>query len=195
MSREWLQKLKSNIFLIVNLSLLKNLYFHITFYSFFIDPIRYHCMKGSNSYIWQKNCISALSFSPDAQYCALATKQDHVVHLYRVNSLDNVDSWQLIQEFKELTQTVSDIDWSSDRKIVTASHDRSVVVWRQVAENRWELGGHRVQRNLRWGRRATPWPSAISTTNRTVGWSQAKATSPAPPSPPFPSTPAPTSSP
>jgi actin related protein 2/3 complex subunit 1A/1B len=95
-------------------------------------------MKVSNSSIWQTNCISALSFSPDAQYCALATKQDHVVHLYRVNSLENVDSWQLIQEFKELTQTVSDIDWSSDRKIVTASHDRSVVVWRQVAENRWE---------------------------------------------------------
>jgi actin related protein 2/3 complex, subunit 1A/1B len=97
-------------------------------------------MKGeqSNSKLWQSSCISALAFSQDAQYCAVATKQDHIVHLYRVTSLAQVDAWVLLQEFKELTQTVSDIDWSADRKIVTASHDRSVVVWRQVGEARWE---------------------------------------------------------
>lgn len=60
------------------------------------------------------------------------------MHLYRVRTLNDPDSWQLIQEFRELTQTVSDIDWASDRKIVTASHDRSVVVWRQVGEAKWE---------------------------------------------------------
>ncbi len=60
------------------------------------------------------------------------------MHLYRVRTPNDPDSWQLIQQFKELTQTVSDIDWASDRKIVTASHDRSVVVWRQVGEAKWE---------------------------------------------------------
>lgn len=92
----------------------------------------------SNSLLWQTNCISALAFSHDVNYCAVATKQDHLVRLYRVTSLTQVDTWVQLQEIKEFTQTISDIDWSADRKIITASHDRSVVVWRQVSDSRWE---------------------------------------------------------
>ncbi len=49
-----------------------------------------------------------------------------------------MDSWQLLQELKEHSQTISDIDWSQDNKIVTSSHDRSVVVWKGSNNNHWE---------------------------------------------------------
>lgn len=48
-----------------------------------------------------------------------------------------MDSWQLLQELKEHSQTISDIDWAQDKKIVTSSHDRSVVVW-NFNNNKWE---------------------------------------------------------
>lgn len=35
------------------------------------------------------------------------------------------------------TQTISEIDWSVDEKILTASHDRSVFVWRRNV-NKWD---------------------------------------------------------
>lgn len=92
----------------------------------------------SNSRVWQTKCISALAFSLDAAYCALATKEDHTVRLYRVTNLTQVDTWTLLQEFTEHTQTISDIDWATDRKIITSSHDRSVVVWRQLSDVKWE---------------------------------------------------------
>lgn len=53
--------------------------------------------EQSNSRLWQTNCISAVAFSLDGQYCAVATKQDHIVHLYRVGALNQVDSWTLLQ--------------------------------------------------------------------------------------------------
>ncbi len=66
--------------------------------------------------------------SRDYAYCAIATKLDHIIHRYKVVNFDQVDSWKLLQLLKEHSQTISDIDWPQNKKIVTNSHDRSVVV-------------------------------------------------------------------
>ncbi len=68
----------------------------------------------------------------------MATKQDHTVRVYKVNTLNQVDSWTPLQQFTDHTQTISDIDWAADRKIVTSSHDRSVVAWKQISDVKWE---------------------------------------------------------
>ena len=97
-------------------------------------------MKNSSSHsrTLQTNCISALAFSPRHDYCAIATKSDHIVRVFKVTQLSSIDSWQLVQEMKDHSQTVADIDWAADNKIITSSHDRSVIVWRQVADGKWE---------------------------------------------------------
>lgn len=51
----------------------------------------------SNSKLWQDNYITALSFSAKNNYCAVATKLDHIVRIYAVNNLTNVDSWTFLQ--------------------------------------------------------------------------------------------------
>lgn len=43
-----------------------------------------------------------------------------------------------MQKFHEHSQTISDVDWSSDYKVITCSHDRSIVVWQRVSDNKWE---------------------------------------------------------
>ena len=92
-------------------------------------------MKGhgpSNSKILQDNHITGLSFSPRHDYCAIATKVDHTVRVFRANPMNNIDGWQLAQEMRDHSQTIGDIDWAADNKIITSSHDRSVIVWQQV---------------------------------------------------------------
>ena len=92
----------------------------------------------SNEKTFQDNGISAVAFAPKLDYCVIATKKDHVARLFKIGKLEDVNSWKLIQEFKEHSQTIGDIDWSSDYKIITSSHDRSVVVWNKTSETRWE---------------------------------------------------------
>ena len=53
--------------------------------------------KISNSKLWQDNLITALGFSVKNNYCAVATKLDHIVRIYAVNNLNSVDSWLLLQ--------------------------------------------------------------------------------------------------
>ena len=60
-----------------------------------------------------------------------------MVRVFKVTQLNNIDAWGLLQEMRDHSQTVADVDWASDNKIVTSSHDRSVIVWRQ-AGNKWE---------------------------------------------------------
>jgi len=85
----------------------------------------------SNARHFQQNYVTALGFSRQADYCVVATKKDHIARIYKVNNLTNINSWTFLQEIKDHTQTISDIDWAADNKIVTSSHDRSVYVWRQ----------------------------------------------------------------
>lgn len=42
-----------------------------------------------------------------------------------------------MQEITDHTQTVSEIDWSIDEKILTVSHDRSIFVWKKNAK-KWD---------------------------------------------------------
>lgn len=92
----------------------------------------------SNSRFLQENCISAMNFSHNAEYCAIATKKDHTIHVYKISTLNKIDSWTLLQDLKDHTQTISGIEWTSDNKILTSSHDRSVFVWKKVSENKWD---------------------------------------------------------
>lgn len=39
---------------------------------------------------------------------------------------------------KEHTQTISEVDWALDNKLISSSHDRSVVVWKQISDTKWE---------------------------------------------------------
>ncbi len=86
----------------------------------------------SNARFLQDNRVSVIGFSHKADYCAIATKKDHNVHVYKIGDLKNINSWTLLQEFKDHTQTVGDLEWSADNKIITSSHDRSVFIWKQV---------------------------------------------------------------
>ena len=79
-----------------------------------------------------------MDFSPKADYCAIATKKDHTAHIYKVNKLTDINSWTLLQDMKDHTQTIGDIHWASDNKIITSSHDRSVFAWKQVSDTKWE---------------------------------------------------------
>lgn len=92
-------------------------------------------MKGpvSNARYLQENSLSVIAFSKKADYCVAATKKDHIARIYKVGNLININSWTLLQEIKDHTQTISDVDWSLDNRIVTSSHDRSVYVWRQAS--------------------------------------------------------------
>ncbi len=92
----------------------------------------------SNSKYLQENNVTALAFSKKNQYCAIATKNNHLVNVYKVNTFNNIDSWEILQSFKEHTQTIGDIDWSLDDKIITSSFDRSVFVWKKVSNVNWE---------------------------------------------------------
>jgi hypothetical protein len=50
-----------------------------------------------NSKLWQENYITALAFSIKNDFCAVATKLDHVVRIYEVKNLNDVDSWNFVQ--------------------------------------------------------------------------------------------------
>jgi len=78
-----------------------------------------------------------MAFSHNFDFCVIATKKDINAHLFRIGNLANIDSWEKIQKFHEHSQTISDVDWSSDYKVITCSHDRSIVVWQRVSESKW----------------------------------------------------------
>lgn len=87
--------------------------------------------KITNSDLLQENGISALSFSKNGMYCAIGTKKNYVVYVFEIKVFNDINSWVILQKFTDHTQTVSDIDWSVDEKILTVSHDRSVYVWKK----------------------------------------------------------------
>jgi WD40 repeat protein len=39
---------------------------------------------------------------------------------------------------KDHSQTIGDIDWAADNKLITSSHDRSVFAWKQISNDKWE---------------------------------------------------------
>lgn len=64
-------------------------------------------------------------------YCAIGTKKDSRVYLFEIKTFNDINTWEMFQIMNDHHQTVSDIDWSVDDKILTVSHDRSVYVWKK----------------------------------------------------------------
>lgn len=91
-------------------------------------------MKGTvtNVQLLRENYISTMSFSHKTDYCAIATKKDHTLRVFKVQDIKNINSWTLLQDLKDHTQTIADVDWAADNKILSSSHDRSVFVWKQT---------------------------------------------------------------
>ena len=75
--------------------------------------------------------VGAFSFSKNGAYCAIGTKKNTKVYIYEIKTFNDLNTWTIIQEISDHTQTIAEIDWSVDEKIITASHDRSVFVWRK----------------------------------------------------------------
>jgi len=74
--------------------------------------------------------LTALCFSPDRKYCAVAFKNSSSFAIYELPPTDwyLVDKWQFRWEVKEQTQAVCSLDWSSTNKILSCSFDRSMLV-------------------------------------------------------------------
>lgn len=74
--------------------------------------------------------ITALCFSPDKKYCAVALKTSHSVCVYQLpQDVHLIDKWVFLLELKEQTQAICSLDWSIRNKILSCSYDRSVMVW------------------------------------------------------------------
>lgn len=58
--------------------------------------------------------------------------------VFRVKDIDNIDSWELLQEMHEQTQPISEIDWAKDDKIIAGSYDRSVFIYQRTRNNTWQ---------------------------------------------------------
>lgn len=93
--------------------------------------------KNKNSDLLEENGVSALAFSKNGAYCAIATKKNAKVYVFEIKTFNDINTWIILQELSDHHQTISDIDWSVDEKILTVSHDRSVYVWKKNNQN-WE---------------------------------------------------------
>jgi WD40 repeat protein len=74
--------------------------------------------------------ITALCFSPDKKYCAVAFRSTSSVSIYTLpQDVHLIDKWTLLCELREQTQTICSLDWSCTNKILSCSYDRSVLIW------------------------------------------------------------------
>jgi actin related protein 2/3 complex subunit 1A/1B len=82
--------------------------------------------------------ITAHAFSPDGKQIALCANTPEV-HIYDCSAGPDTKTWVKLHTVAEHTAIVSGIDWNTDNKIVTASHDRNAYVWTYHAEsNEWK---------------------------------------------------------
>lgn len=91
--------------------------------------------KIKNNDLLEENGVSALAFSKNGLYCAIATKNNTKVYVLEIKTFNDINTWIILQELSDHHQTISDIDWSVDEKILTVSHDRSVYVWKKNHQN------------------------------------------------------------
>ncbi len=92
----------------------------------------------SHSQYLQENHISALAFNPKMEFCAIATKKNFTLNIFEVKHLNDIDSWKVINKFKDQTGTISEVDWSHDDKVISGSHDRSICVYARKDAKSWE---------------------------------------------------------
>lgn len=48
----------------------------------------------------QENKVTALAFSVNSDFCAIATKENHKIRVFKVKTLNNIDSWENLQDLK-----------------------------------------------------------------------------------------------
>lgn len=75
--------------------------------------------------------LTALCFSPDRKYCAVAFKDNSSFSIYELPGKEPylVDTWKHVADAREQTQTISSLDWSVCNKILSCSFDRSMFVF------------------------------------------------------------------
>ena len=95
-------------------------------------------LSKSTSLFIQENLLTAMAFSHSGEFCCLATKKDVKVLVFRVKQIEDIDSWEFLQEMHEQTQPISEIDWSKDDKIITGSHDRSAFSYKTSGNSAWQ---------------------------------------------------------
>lgn len=94
--------------------------------------------KKSNTLLLEQNLVTALSFSRSDEFCCIATKKDHKLYIFKVKDVSNINSWELLQEFRDQSQAISEVDWAKDDKIISGSHDRSVFIYKRVGNMQWQ---------------------------------------------------------
>jgi hypothetical protein len=67
-----------------------------------------------NHKILIENGISACSFSKNGLYCAIGTRKNFKVYIFEIKTFNDIDSWNIIQEMSDHTQSIAEIDWSLD---------------------------------------------------------------------------------
>ena len=86
----------------------------------------------TTSKLFANKKVSALCFSKDLKYAAVALKESNSVQVYELPPRDElhlVDKWQLKLEAREQTQLICSLDWSVENKLLSCSHDKSVLIW------------------------------------------------------------------
>lgn len=80
--------------------------------------------------------ISQISFNKNFTQCALS-KNDNEIYIYKVEKVDDISTWTLIETLKDgHSQFVSGIDWSDNsNKILSCSYDKSVIIWEKTMED------------------------------------------------------------
>ncbi|EGR28332.1 hypothetical protein IMG5_177920 [Ichthyophthirius multifiliis] len=83
--------------------------------------------------IFKEEGIVCHAYSPDGQYCAVSLKKSNVIDIYRLSpsTYKNINSWQYETTLKEHKQTISDLSFSIQNKLLSVSHDKSVFVWKK----------------------------------------------------------------
>ena len=85
----------------------------------------------ANKTLLEDNKISAMCFSPDFKYCAVALKSNNSIVIFEVpkDAPWVIDNWQHRKTLKDQTQLICSLDWSIKNKIISCSHDRSISIW------------------------------------------------------------------
>lgn len=82
--------------------------------------------------------ITAMGFSRSDEFCAIATKKEMKLFIFRVKEINNIDSWELVQTLQDQIQPISEIDWAKDDKLISGSHDRSVFIYKRSGNTQWQ---------------------------------------------------------
>ncbi|EAR90136.1 actin-related protein 2/3 complex subunit 1A/1B (macronuclear) [Tetrahymena thermophila SB210] len=89
--------------------------------------------------IFKEEGVVCHTFSPDGTLCAVSLKKSHVIEIYSLkkDSFRQINTWQYKTQLKEHTQTISGLSFSINNQLLSASHDKSILVWTQDKNGNW----------------------------------------------------------